>query len=75
MLRRAARKHSHSISRLGILPDHLHMTLGTHPSESPQLVALSYLNNLAYAHDMQPEFMHSGYIATVGEYDLGAVMP
>ena len=37
------------------------------------MVALAYMNNLAYAHGMQPLFYHSYYAGTFGTYDLDAI--
>lgn len=73
MLRNAVAKHGHLLSRLAILPDHLHLVLGIKTSEPPATVALSYLNNLAYVLDMRKVFMPGAFIGTVGEYDLGAI--
>lgn len=73
MLRRASNAKHHLLSRVGIVPDHIHLTLGIHPQESPLDVGLSYLNNLAYAQGFKPVFMSGFYVATFGEYDLGAV--
>lgn len=73
MIRRASAPKGHLVSRVGIVPDHLHMTLGFQPHESPLEVALSYMNNIAYVHGMKPVLMHSCYLGTFGEYDLGAI--
>lgn len=73
MLRSASSKKGHLLSRVGIVPDHLHFTIGVRPDEVPRDVALSYMNNLAFVHQMQPAFMHGCYIAGFGEYDLGAI--
>lgn len=70
---RAASKHGHRLSRLAILPDHIHMTIGCEIDQSPEEVALGYLNNCAYACGMKPEFQFSYYVGTIGEYDRGAV--
>ena len=35
--------------------------------------SLSYMNNIAFVRGMEPVFTHSCYVATFGEYDLGAV--
>ena len=70
----AARKHGDRLSRLAILPDHDHLTLGCPIDRSPEAVALSYLNNGAYAYGMKPVFMFSYYVGTFGEYDRGAVL-
>ncbi|HUE72978.1 MAG TPA: hypothetical protein VMP01_18985 [Pirellulaceae bacterium] len=73
MVLRAARKKGHSLSRLAVLPDHLHVTLGFSWNEAPADVALGYLNNLAYAHGMKPLFQFGYFVGTFGEYDLDAV--
>ena len=75
MLRRASQSKGHLLSRAGFVPDHLHFTLGIHPDESPLNVALSYMNNLAWVHNLEPIFMPSFYVSTFGEYDLGAIHP
>jgi len=36
-------------------------------------VALSYLNNLVFAHGMKALFCFSYYVGTFGEYDMGAI--
>lgn len=73
MVLRVAKKKGHRLSRASILTDHLHLTLGFSWTESPQDVALSYLNNLAFAHGMRALYMPSYYVGTFGEYDMGAV--
>lgn len=69
----AAAKHGHRLSRSSVLPDHVHLTLGCSIDQSPEQVALGYLNNAAYAAGMKPEFQYSYYAGTIGEYDRGAV--
>ncbi len=73
MIRRAAGSKGHLLSRLGVLPDHLHLVLGFSPDESPQEIALSYMNNIAYVYGMTPVLKPSYYVGTIGEYDLGAI--
>ena len=70
MIVRAAQAKSHLLSRAGILADHIHVALGCRPSQSPLDVALSYMNNLAFACGMRPIFRFSVYMGTFGEYDL-----
>ncbi len=72
MIRRASAAKGHLLSRVGIVPDHVHFTLGFHPDEPPLDIALGYMNNIAYVQGMKPIFMHSCYLGTIGEYDLGA---
>jgi hypothetical protein len=67
-----ARKHQYLMSRLSVLPDHVHLTLGLPIDESPQGVACRFMNNLAYVHGMDRIFPFSYYVGTFGEYDRGA---
>ena len=73
MILGVAQKKGHRLSRAAILPDHVHLTLGCAINETPEAVAIAYLNNLAYAQGMQPLYRHSYYVGTFGEYDLDAV--
>lgn len=73
MVERVAAKHLCRLSRVGRLPDHLHLTLGCPIEESPEEIALSFLNNCAYAVGMKPVFQFGYYAGTIGEYDRGAV--
>jgi REP element-mobilizing transposase RayT len=72
MLLRASEKKSHRLSAAGIFPDHVHLALGCGVRESPQEVALGYLNNLAYVHGMRPVFQFGYYVGTFTNYDFGA---
>ena len=72
MVTRAAAK-GHLLSHAGILADHLHLALGCGIGESPEQVALSYLNNLAYAQGMREAYRCSYFVGTFGGYDLNAV--
>jgi len=70
---RTAAKHQHALSRRAILPDHIHLAIGCPEGQSPEEIALSYMNNCAHACGMRPVLKHSYYVGTFGEYDLGAV--
>lgn len=63
----------HRLSRAAILPDHIHLALGCNLEESPQQVALAYMNNLAYVCGMKRVFKFSFYAGTFSEYDLGVI--
>lgn len=52
MFFKVARHKGHKVSRLALLPDHLHASLGCGFEESPEEIALAYMNNLAFAHGM-----------------------
>ncbi len=69
-IEKAADKHDHRLSRVGIVPDHLHLSMSCPQSESPAEVALSYMNNLAHNTGMQEVFKYSYYVGTIGEYNL-----
>ena len=73
MVLRVAQAKGHRISRLALLPDHLHVLAGFPHTTSPEEVAIGYLNNLAFAHGMKRIFAHSYYVGTGGEFDNGAI--
>jgi len=73
MVERVAAKHQFRLSRVGLLPDHLHLTLGCPIDQSPETIALKFLNNCAYAVGMKPVFQFGYYAGTIGEYDRSAV--
>ena len=61
------------LSRLGQVGNHLHALIGCDVSEAPREIALSMMNNLAFAHGMKPVFEYSFYIGTFGPYDHDAI--
>lgn len=73
MILEVQNKRQHLLSRAAILMDHLHLTLGCGLEEAPADVALSYMNNLAYACGMSRIFQFGYYVGTFGEYDLGVI--
>jgi hypothetical protein len=73
MLIGVAKKKAHRLSRAAILADHVHLTVGCANAESPETVALAYMNNIAHAHNMEPIFTNSYYAGTFGEYDMDAI--
>ena len=68
-----ARKWDHQISRLALLPDHVHMTVRIRYERSPAEIALSYMNNVAFRHGMLNLWMPGYYAGTIGPYDMQAV--
>jgi REP element-mobilizing transposase RayT len=74
MIERAAAKHGHRLSRASLLADHLHLTVGCPIDQSPQDIALGYVNNCAYVCGLKPVFRFGYYVGTIGEYDRGAVL-
>ena len=61
------------ISRLSILADHLHATVGCPLEFSPESIVLSMMNNIAWVHEMKPILPFSAFVATFGEYDHRAI--
>ncbi|MBS0206186.1 MAG: hypothetical protein JSS49_25100 [Planctomycetes bacterium] len=73
MVVRSARVKGHRLSRVALLADHIHLTVGVPFDATPEGVALSYMNNIAFAHGMTHLFAPSYYVGTFGEYDMNAV--
>lgn len=67
------RKKSWLLSRLGMVANHLHLLLGCDVADAPRDVALSLMNNLAFAQGMKRIYEHSFYVGTFGSYDHGAI--
>jgi REP element-mobilizing transposase RayT len=65
---RIAAKKEHAISRLSVMPDHLHAALRPQITDSPLEVAHAYLNNLAYMLDSGRIWQDGYYLGTFGEY-------
>ena len=74
IIERVADKHGDRLSRMAIVPDHIHLTMGCAIERSPEEIALAYLNNGAYACGMKAVFQFGYYVGTFGEYDRGAVL-
>jgi REP element-mobilizing transposase RayT len=69
----ACQKKGWLLSRLGLVANHLHVLLGCDVTDAPRDVALSLMNNLAYAHGMKRVYESSFYVGTFGPYDHGAI--
>lgn len=72
-LRRVAAKKGHLLWRAALLADHVHVLVGCGLEESPEAVALGYLNNLACARGQRPFYEASYFVGTFSEYDLGVI--
>lgn len=73
MIIAGARKHGWLLSRIGLLSNHVHILLGAQVTDAPEAIALSLMNNLAYAHQMQAVLRFSYFVGTCGRYDRNAV--
>lgn len=70
---RIAAKKGHIIACLSVLPDHLHVALRGNVEHSPEQIALSFQNNLAYALGQVRIWQPTYYVGTFGEYDMHAI--
>lgn len=68
-----AAKKQHVISRLSIMPDHLHAALRPHIAESPLEVAYAYLNNLVHLMNHGRIWQDGYYLGTFGEYSTHVI--
>jgi REP element-mobilizing transposase RayT len=66
-------KKGYAASTLAVLPDHLHLAVRGAVAHSPEEIALSFLNNLAYALGQRPWWEAGYYAGTFGEYGMAAV--
>jgi REP element-mobilizing transposase RayT len=70
---RIAELKGHRISRLSVMPDHLHVALRANIDHSPEEVALSYMNNLSFLIRQPALWQPSYYVGGFGEYHMGAI--
>ena len=70
---RCADQHKHGVANLSVVPDHLHLALRGHYTQSPEEIALNYLNNLALIHGQQAVWQNGYYVGTFSEYNMNAI--
>jgi REP element-mobilizing transposase RayT len=70
---RVCAKKGYAASALAVLPDHLHLALRGAVDQSPEEIALAFLNNLAHALGGRPWWQPGYYAGTFGEYGMAAV--
>jgi REP element-mobilizing transposase RayT len=66
-------KKGYAASTLAVLPDHLHVALRGAVAQTPEEIALAFLNNLAHVLDRRPWWQAGYYAGTFGEYGMAAV--
>jgi REP element-mobilizing transposase RayT len=64
---------NYAISRLSVMPDHVHIALRGHCEQSPEQIALAFQNNLAFALGQTAIWDESYYVGTFSEYDMWAI--
>jgi REP element-mobilizing transposase RayT len=70
---RVCAKKGYAVSALAVMPDHLHLAVRGDIAQSPEEIALSFLNNLAHVLDRRPWWVAGYYAGTFGEYGMAAV--
>lgn len=70
---RIAAKKAHLVSRLSVMPSHIHLALRPAIEETPLQVVFAYQNNLAFLLGQQPIWDERWYAGTFSEYLLGAI--
>ncbi len=70
---RIASRTGYAISRLSVMPDHLHIALRGNVEHSPQGIALAFLNNLAHTLNSGRIWQRGYYAGTFSEYNMNAV--
>jgi REP element-mobilizing transposase RayT len=68
-----AHKKRYGIAAMSVMPDHLHMALRGAIEASPQDIALTFQNNLAYELGQNAIWQPSYYVGTFSEYDMDAI--
>lgn len=68
-----AAKKGHALSRVSVMPDHLHLALRGNPEESPNDIAGLYQNELAALTNLGRLWHDSFYVGTFSEYTTQAV--
>lgn len=68
-----AEKKGYAISRLSVMPDHLHIALRGDHEQSPNEIVYAFQNNLAYAFGQTSIWENGFYVGTFSEYDMDAV--
>lgn len=70
---RVALKKGYGLKALSVMPDHLHVALRGNIEQSPEELALSFLNNIAHVLGRNRVWEDAYYVGTFSEYDVKAV--
>jgi REP element-mobilizing transposase RayT len=68
-----ASEQKHLLGSYSIMPDHLHMAVRGNVQQSPESIALGFMNSIADAFGQQLVLRPSYYVGTFGEYEMRAV--
>ncbi len=70
---RIAEKKGYQIAALSVMPDHLHVALRANLEHSPEDVAVSFQNNLAFMLKKGAIWRSGYYVGTFCEYNMNAI--
>lgn len=70
---RIAAKKDFKIAAISVMPDHVHLALRGVFDQSPEEIALSFMNNLVHMLNMGAIWKPSYYVGTFGEYNMRAI--
>ena len=73
MVQATAEKHQYGLAARAWMPDHLHVALRGNIQESPGEIAVSIMNNTAFAMGQTAIWQPGFYVGTFSEYDVRAV--
>jgi REP element-mobilizing transposase RayT len=73
MVKTTAEKHRYGLAARAWMPDHLHVALRGNIEESPGEIAISLMNNTAFAMGQNAIWQRGFYVGTFSEYDVRAV--
>jgi REP element-mobilizing transposase RayT len=68
-----ARRKGYGLKALSLMPDHLHVAFRGNIEQSPEEIALAFLNNLAYLVGRKRIWQDGYYVGTFSEYDMKIV--
>jgi REP element-mobilizing transposase RayT len=65
-----AEKKGYALKSISVMPDHLHIALRGHIEHSPEEIALSFMNNLAFTLGRNRIWQDAYYVGTFSEYTV-----
>jgi len=70
---KVAAKKAYRMARRSVMPDHVHLALRGDIEQSPEEIALAFMNNIAFAFGQKAVFRPSYSVCTLGECDMAPV--
>ena len=70
---RIAAKKGYRVAAISVMPDHVHLALRGVFDQSPEDIALSFMNNLTHMLNLGAIWKPGYYVGTFGEYNMRAI--